>query len=142
MKQRKIIKFGDREIQINELTVKEVLFLLSKIGLVPMKPEYDLTEQFKDKSIYETILSLASDVTTKEIVGLSPSEVKKLFDVFMEVNQTTLDIAKYMGLEKAFEDTKDQIVNTFIRECVVAFSGQVERNIDNSSPKQEKNITK
>ena len=123
MKQRKAIKFGDREIEIKELTIKEILFPMAKIGLIPMKPEYDLSEKYKDKSIYETILSLTSDITMEEVIGFSPSELKKIYDVFAEVNKTTFDVAKYMGLEKAFEGTKDQIVEGLIRECALSFSG-------------------
>jgi len=123
MKKIKAITIDDKKIQVNEMAINEILFLGSLIGVCSVEPEFDLTEKVdKDKSVYEIALSFATDITIKEITIFSPSEIEKIYNTFSEVNETAFNLIKYIGLEKAFEELKGEIVNSFIKEFASSFS--------------------
>lgn len=120
-KNRKSVKFEDREISINEIALKEILFTAASVGFLPMRQEYDLSDKFKDKKIYEIILAVTSDITVEEMVNFSPSEIKQLYDVFLEVNSIALLVVKNMGLAEMVKQIKDQITASFISDSIKGY---------------------
>lgn len=112
MRQRETITIGDKEITIKELKVKEILFLCCEAGWIPSLPDVDLKNE-ENLPLYELGLSFVSDLTNKDFLNLAPSDLKKLYDVFMDVNKTTISVAKHLGLDKIVENMKGRLVSIF-----------------------------
>ena len=62
----------------------------------------------------DLVLSFASDISKEEAVLLAPSEIRKLYEAFMEMNETTFSTAKYFGIDKVLEDMKEELIKAFI----------------------------
>lgn len=119
MKQRQVIKIDDKEITIKELTIKELLYLCHRTGWAPDVSDISKEEQFakfKDMELYDVALLFISDIPKMEILSLAPSELKQIYDVFLQVNEVTLSVAEYMGLNKVFVDLKENLTKYFMAD--------------------------
>lgn len=130
MKKRKEIKLDDKEISIKELTIKDLIFLCHRVGWFPDLPDVgidDLVDKYKDIPIHDLMLSFASDLTAKDVIVLAPSELKVIYDVFMEVNEVTFSTAKFFGLDKILGEFKTTIVKGFVSEYVSLMGLEVKK---------------
>ena len=119
MKQRQTIKIDDKEITITELTIQELLYLCHRTGWVKDLPDMinkDQFDKYKNKDVWDVALSLISDISMKDLFTLAPSEIKKLCDVFMKVNEATLSAAKYFGVDKVVDDMKENLTKFFMAD--------------------------
>lgn len=114
MQQKNSIKIDGKEFLVKELTVKELLFICVKVGWIPSRPEVDIP--IGDKPLYEVVLSFASDMKVSDLVILAPSDIKKIYDLFIEVNRVTFDILEYLDLKKMVEELKNTLVSGFISD--------------------------
>lgn len=117
MKQRKVAKIDDKEITLKELSVKDLLYVCHRTGWVGTISGIDFEKDFnnyKSMSIVGVILKLSSDISIKELLVLAPSEIKKLYDIFVEINEVTFSVAKYLGVGNIMEDVKRDLVSTFL----------------------------
>jgi hypothetical protein len=116
MKQRKTIKIDEKEITIKELTVDELIYLCSRAGWMKM-PEKMNSERFnklKDVPVLDVGVSFVSDIKKEDCYAFAPSEIRKLYDVFIEVNQEAMNIVKYLGVDKIVEDMKANLMKHFM----------------------------
>lgn len=117
MKQRQTVKIDEKEITLKELSVVELLYLCHRSGWVGEIAGVDFDLQFakqKSMTLPDLILSFISDVSKEEIIAFAPSEIKKLYDVFMDVNKVTFAAAKYFGVDKIIEDMKAELIKVFM----------------------------
>jgi hypothetical protein len=116
MKQRKTIKIDEKEITIKELTVDELIYLCSRAGWgkMPEKMNSERFDKLKDVSVLDVGVSFVSDIKKEDCYALAPSEIRKIYDVFTEVNQEAMNIVKYLGVDKIVEDMKDNLMKHFI----------------------------
>ena len=94
---KKEVTINDRRIVVNELTVKEIrLFwgepldkLMGDVGdiLLAMKPFYE---------------KAVEGLSFEQVEDHTPSELKLIFDAFMEVNKSFFDAAKVLEGEHPF----------------------------------------
>lgn len=115
MKQRGIVKIDDEEITVKELTVKELLFIASKLGWISVSEEFDIPEG-KDLDILDLLILLSSDIKKSSLILLAPSELEKIGRSFLDVNKATLAMTKYLGFDKALETIKDDMVKGLISD--------------------------
>lgn len=116
MKQRQIVKIDEKEIALKELSVAELLYLCHRSGWVGDVAGIDFELQFakqKSMALPDLILSFVSDISKEEVIVLAPSEIKKLYDSFMEVNKVTFTAAKYFGVDRIIEEMKTELVKVF-----------------------------
>lgn len=124
---RKIVKIGDKEITVKELTVKELLYMAHKVGWIPLVEGTNI-EGIEDLSFPDLALRFSSDATKKDIILLAPSEVETLYNVFLDLNKTVFSTVSYLGLDKAIESFKNEIVQNFLSDL----SGEVTKEISKS----------
>lgn len=107
MRQRKVIKIDEKEITIKEMTIKEIM------GIVTDFTEMETTgiEDFKQQ--INKILPMVSDISLEEILKLAPSEAKEIYDIVREVNAVFFDMAEKIGLQKILGNLKNSIVSDF-----------------------------
>ncbi|MCK5680381.1 phage tail assembly protein [bacterium] len=90
MRKTKTIKLDDLEITFKELRVKDVRQLMDTGDT--LSAAGDMIE------IIDTILPLCCNLPKEKIEELAPSEMKFLYDAFMEVNSALFDALKKSGL--------------------------------------------
>lgn len=143
MKQRKTVKIGDQEITLKELSVIELLYICHRTGWVGEVPGISFEGQFvkqKAMDLPDLILSFASDISKEEAVLLAPSEIKKLYDAFMEVNEVTFSTAKYLGIDKVLEDMKSELIKIFMEGYAALATANVEAEIAGRKDKRPKDV--
>lgn len=117
MKQREVVKIDDKEITIKELSVKELLYLCRRGGWIDEVADIDFKGDFEKQESMDLLglmLDFASDLSRKDIIGFAPSEIKRLYVVFVRLNETTFSVAKYLGIGKILEDTKADLIKVFM----------------------------
>lgn len=114
MRKIKTVKIDDKEFTVKELTVQQV---------------WDLKNSGeKDSSEIERLAALCCpELTTEVAMSMAPSELKQLWTLFKEVNADFLELAAFLGIDKAvMEAVKAEIAkiqHTLIAPSVV-LSGQ------------------
>lgn len=112
MRKIKSIKIDDKEFTVKELTVQQVLDLKN-------------SGAEKEGSEIERLAALCCPELTAEVaMGMAPSELKQLWDTFKEVNADFLELARYLGIDKAVMDAIKaeiaKIQHTLIAPSVVS----------------------
>jgi hypothetical protein len=98
----------DKTYIINEVSVKQMLSWIQ---------DDELANQLFNLSTMpvalDRILPLVSNVNLEDIKELYPSEIKKLWAAFREVNSDFFEVAKSVGVTSIAEEIKVMLSNTF-----------------------------
>lgn len=108
----------DKTFMVRELKIEEILSLMNTDLL------NDVTLETLEKLFDETFLPLCSNVTFEEIKKMTPTEAKKIWDEFSEVNASFFVLVKKAGMEKVLNQMMDAIIVDF-GKLAVASSSQV-----------------
>lgn len=102
MRRIQTIKIDDREFTVKELTVRDIWGLKAS-------GEDDATD-------LERLMALACPELTRDVAfAMAPSELKVLWQVFREVNADFLEIAAYLGIDRAVLDSiKGEIAGAMV----------------------------
>jgi len=104
------LEIGDFKIVVKELTVAEILDLIGGKEL----PE--ISDLMSFIAYMEDLLPLFLDgISIEEMRTLPPSQVKKIYESFREVNQVFFDLAQAAGLGKLMDSIKDAVVKDFLQ---------------------------
>lgn len=117
MKLREVVKIDEKEITLKELAVIELLYICNRAGWIEEVPGISFEGKFekqKSMSLPDVVLSFVSDISKEEAVLLAPSEIQKLYEVFMKMNEVTFATAKYFGLDQVLVDMKEELIKVFI----------------------------
>ncbi len=106
MRKNKSIKIDDREITIKELRVKDYISMFEFDG--DKDPDLE-TIISQVKKILPQIIDVAFD----ELTEMAPSEIKLIWEGIKEVNDSFLEMARSLGLEKILTDIKSAILKDF-----------------------------
>lgn len=105
----------DKEIEVRELTVKQIIRILAsdeRVGKDGTKEKMSIEQQFK-----ESFLPIASNVVYDDLMDMTPSEIKQIYDEFEEINKVFFDVARKAGLEvivkRLSENIRQVIINDF-----------------------------
>lgn len=101
----KVIKIDEKEIIVNELSVKDLLSLFDESD-----PEKGI-EGFLGQ--VDEFLPRATDAKLDELKQMAPSELKLLYDAFKEVNAVFFDVARFLGLGSLLTQIKSSLVKDF-----------------------------
>lgn len=124
MKKRETIVINDRDYNITELTVKEILTLLgseelslifSKISEVAEDNKLSLTTIYAlgiGKQI-NAIMEKCCNFTFDDLQDLTPSEVKEILVNFKKVNEDFFFTLEQMGILQIFQEIKTQMLSSF-----------------------------
>lgn len=94
MRKTKTIKIDDKEITVKELRVKDIRQLIEKAE--------DLDKGFDQ---IEGMLPLATNLSVKKLEDMAPSELKKVWEVFKEVNAVFFDLVAKTGIVKEIKSS-------------------------------------
>lgn len=103
MRKHKTIKIDDHEITVKELRVKDIMELFGTTqdtSDILAKAEYFLPR-------------CTEGITMDGLKAMAPSEIKTIYDAFVEVNQVFFDLAQEMGLANVMTELKVAIRKEF-----------------------------
>jgi len=107
-KKSKVIKIADSEITVYELSVKQIRALFSKEFKENTLAEFTArAREFCDAAVH--------GLAFEDIETLAPSQIKAVYDAFMEVNSDFFETARRLGIS----DTAAQVVGR-IKDAVLA----------------------
>jgi len=121
MRNSKPIEIDDKKITVYELTVAEII-------------EIGNTKAIKDRSTdlgdFKTILDnylpkALSGVTVDDLIKMAPSDLKKIYDIFREVNATFFDVARSVGLGELLSQLTEAIQKDFLKLLVGSFTTDI-----------------
>jgi hypothetical protein len=87
MRKSKIIKIDTLEITIKELRVRDIYELFSGDEDAPMLDRFD------------DLLTRCMDIDREQMLDMTPSDLKTIWDGFREVNVAFLDMAALVGID-------------------------------------------
>jgi hypothetical protein len=105
MRKSKTIKIDEKEIDIKELRVKDILEIFDMFGQEGIG---DLENQI------QTFLPMfTKDISLEDLKSMAPSEINQIVDAAKEVNSYFLSIARRLGLGKLIKDFQEAIMTDF-----------------------------
>lgn len=107
MRQRKVVKIDEREITVKEMTIAEIMTVITDFTEMKSTGIDDFKQQI------DKILPMVSDISLEDILKLAPSEAKEIYDTVREVNAVFFDLAENIGLQKILGDLKSSIISDF-----------------------------
>jgi hypothetical protein len=113
----------EKQYTVYELTVGQIIDLFDgqlMDGSMPLP-------QFFDHFV-TTILPIASNLTKDDVRKLTPSEVKILYDAFLEVNGTFFDLAKKSGVITILAKVKDVATAQFLSWLARSLSQGIQKS--------------
>jgi len=133
MRRTKTIKIDEREITVKELRVKDIRQLIEKAE--------DLDKGFEQM---EGMLPLATNLSLSQLEDMAPSELKKVWESFREVNAVFFDLVAKTGIVKELKSSILKDLTKVFAASLNQDTGQkTSSNTDSDSlsppfPKQQK----
>lgn len=123
MRQRASIKIDSTEYVIKELTMKEIISLLSEkqtpeeasVGPVNFEKSLFGLGPFLDRLIE---LAFENNVTRERLMEHTPSELKQVYDTFKEVNAPFFEAAQFLNLGETLHKITVQLLANFSHSVV------------------------
>jgi hypothetical protein len=127
MRLQERIKIDDKEYTINELTVEEIIKLLSlktDDGSNPNPQEEKITSVigsiFGSSGYIKEFLNLAMPGTKlSDLIKLAPSEINQIWEKVQEVNNHFFDLTRKLEVNKILLVSAKEILNHFSSYAVV-----------------------
>jgi hypothetical protein len=122
MRQRASIKIDSTEYVIKELTMKEILSLLSD----KQEPKETTDPADFEKSLFglgpflDRLIELAfeNNVSRERLMEHTPSELKQIYNTFKEVNAPFFEVAQYLNLGETLHKITVQLLESFSTSAV------------------------
>lgn len=103
MSKRDIIKIDNREVTVKELTPRNILDIFDGID----ENSLEIGELVE---ILNKHLDKAVDLKLNDFLDIPPSEIKKIYEKFREVNAVFFDLAGQMGMDQILARAKEAFV--------------------------------
>jgi len=98
----------DKQIEVRELTTKQIISLFQFSGLDKVNSWSDVMNYLHDQ-----ILPMATNLTPDELLDFAPSDLKTIVDKFKKVNETFFGLTRTPMVTKVFEEIKPKILGAF-----------------------------
>lgn len=125
------LTLDNKKVEVYELRVKDVMQLFEELGDDPSKkaipPEASVKEELSVKAKIEKYLPLATNLQLDAMMEYAPSELKEVYDAFMQVNTVFLEVAKELGLLTALGALKRAAIEDFQKLYVSSSSQDMEQ---------------
>lgn len=111
------IEINDKKITVYELTVEEI------INIGESTKNFNQPELGEFKSLIEDNLGKAvTGITMDDLIKMTPSDIKKIYETFKEVNSTFFEVARSMGLTELLISLKQAVQKDFLKLLVGSYS--------------------
>jgi hypothetical protein len=105
-----------KTITVKELTVREILNLANDEALKGTASSGDGFELVALKEQADKYLpQFIEGATVDDLLDMKPSQLREIYDKFMEVNSTFFAVARSMGLDQILEQLKLAVQRDFLK---------------------------
>lgn len=114
---------GDKKaVTVHELTVRMIIELIGDDGLGQVGDgETPLnTDLASLQAVVDRHLPKATDLKLEDMRDMAPSDLKRVYEAFREVNAVFFDVARAAGLETLLAELKAAMQEDFSRLLVVS----------------------
>lgn len=142
-RKREVVKIDDKEYTIKELTVGEIIDITQgsvffsgplkgdgvggkdkskeKKGKKEEKKSEDLAGEISSiMTDLERVMKTCCDFGPKDMIKLTPSQIRELYDGFKKVNADFLSSLKALGVAEALVNIRDVALNRFSKMLVTS----------------------
>jgi hypothetical protein len=98
---------GGKSYEVKELTVEQILRTIDEFGSAG-------TDLEALKSQADKFLPWVVNLKIDELKEMAPSEIRQVYDDFMEVNDSFFALARGLGLDKVGSSLKEALAKDFI----------------------------
>ncbi len=137
MRERRKVTIGDKEYEVLELTLREIIVYFQELTGKAEDEEEQATDTLDFfKSEIQTLLNLAleGDHKVDDFLEFTPSRLKKLYTTFKEANEVFFDTAEKMGLHKTLEGIINLIRSEFSDLLVSSSSTAIKKSLTTGTP--------
>jgi len=118
MRNSKPIEIDDKKITVYELTVAEILEIGNTKAIKEKSTDLNDFKTILDDYLPKALLG----VTVDDLMQMAPSDLKKIYDIFREVNATFFDVARSVGLGELLSQLTEAIQKDFLKLLVGSFT--------------------
>lgn len=123
MKKRKTIEIDGKEFELSELTVKQIIDIFDNskfvIGLNELTNSDNISLSIvRSANEINNLLAQCANFRIEDLMDLTPSEIKLVFDVFKEVNSDFLSILESLGMIETFQRILKEGRTNFLEHVV------------------------
>ena len=113
---------GDKKsVTVHELTVKQIIEVIGDDGLAESVDGSDAAKDLDAmKALVDKHLPKATDLKIDEMQDMAPSDLKRVYKAFSEVNAVFFDVARAAGLETLLAELKAAMQKDFGRLLAVS----------------------
>jgi len=104
-----------KKITVYELTVEEII----NIGEEQKRLNDPSLDQFK-VLLEEYLGKAVTGITLDDLIKMAPSDIKVIYDDFLEVNKTFFGVARSLGLAELLETLKQAVQKDFLKLLVAS----------------------
>ena len=115
MRKREGLKLDDKEIIVKELTLKEIMEIGDKIANSSRGTKGGSDFDAIKDALKEHLELGIEGISFDQLVLMTPSELKTIYEKFKEVNSVFFEVAQQMGLIDLLRKIKIEIQNGFLK---------------------------
>lgn len=131
------VELGDLIITVNELTVREIKTFWRE--LMTIQPSMGLMLTPELAALWDVAIQ---GISIEDIEDMTPTQLKKVYDKFLEVNDTFFDLArKFEGDNPVLAELRQSVLADLYRSFLVAQQSMQESLDSQSEGTQESGIT-
>lgn len=112
MRKQEPMKIDNKEITVRELTVREILEVAE---LKSIASNNELTLSLFKKEFGNYLPKAITGIEFDELLDLAPSELKEIYDKFLELNSVFFDVARSAGLGELLGQLKAAAQRDFLK---------------------------
>jgi hypothetical protein len=112
MRKQEPVKIDKREIMVRELTVREILEIAE---LKTVTNDKDLSLALFKEEFGNYLPKAITGIEFEEMLDMAPSELKVIYDKFLEVNTVFFDVARTAGLGDLMGQIKTAVQRDFLK---------------------------
>lgn len=131
------LEIGDIIVTVNELTIKEIKAFWKE--LMTLQPSMGLTVSTEMATLWDVAIQ---GLSIEEIEDMTPTQLKKIYDKFMEVNDTFFDLArKFEGDNPVLAELRQSVLADLYRSYLIAQQSMQESLDSSNEAMSESGIT-
>jgi hypothetical protein len=110
------VEIGPKTITVKELSVRDIINLVNDknlLGSASSKDGFELDALREEAEKY--LPKFISGANMDDLLDMKPSELRRIYDKFMEINKTFFAVARTVGLDQIVAQLKLALQRDFLR---------------------------
>lgn len=115
MRKRSVVKIDKQEYTIKELTVKEIIEILSTTQFGDEEPKTQVESLFGFGNFIDKIINVGFEggINREALIELAPSELNEIYLAFKDANSHFFVAAQYLKLGEVLQQMTQNFIKDF-----------------------------